>query len=69
MNSSYGRTHNMRYKLAVKLHNRDEVEVKINGKWENGYLLGEPFIVGKLVYLPVQSIFSGYNIVSHFEVR
>lgn len=55
---------------ALRLHNRDQVEVKTDtNQWEVGYVLGEPYIEGKLIMIPVVSPNNGYVVVNHLEVR
>jgi hypothetical protein len=59
----------MRKRDALKLHNRDEVEVKIDGKWSPGYILGDPKEESGRVILPVQSPQWGYIQVDHTDIR
>lgn len=55
---------------AIKLHNRDEVQVRIGrDNWEFGYVLGEPYRKGNVVMVPVQSKSLGFKEVVHTEVR
>lgn len=59
----------MKLRNALKLDNRDEVEVRVGpGKWVPGYLLGSPRQVEKRVIIPVQSK-CGYMEVDHTDVR
>lgn len=72
----------MRKRDALKLHNRDEVEVRVDGKWSPGYVLGdpqmkkgsiirtgEPYEDYTYVMIPVQSQQHGYIHVHHTDVR
>ena len=60
----------MRATEALRLDNRDEVEVRIGpGEWVPGYVLGSPRKVGKRVIVPVQSSMGGYAEVDHTDVR
>lgn len=59
----------MRKRDAAKLHNRDQVEVRVNGEWSRGYVLGEPREAMKVVIVPVQSDKHGFLLMAHTEVR
>ena len=71
----------MRARQAMKLHNRDEVEVRMDGKWSRGYVLGEPcpsglegkrkstLPKGARVIVPVQSEQHGFISVDHTDLR
>jgi hypothetical protein len=59
----------MRKRDALKLHNRDEVEVRIDGKWTHGYILGSPKEESGRVIIPVKSPQWGYIQVDHTDIR
>ena len=63
----------MRKSEAKKLHNRDEVKVRVdNGdglKWEYGYVLGEPYEVAGRIIIPVNTPSAGWLEVDHTDVR
>lgn len=59
----------MRKRDALKLHNRDEVEVRVDGEWSHGYLLGDPREQSGRVLVPVQSHQHGYIVVDHTDIR
>lgn len=63
----------MRFRDAKKLHNRDEVKVRISGTrhFEYGYVLGEPYLSKdkKIIFVPVQSPTDGFHTVTHKDVR
>jgi len=61
----------MRQREALRLHNRDQVEVRLGpGEWYPAYVLGEPEQLNKkVVIIPVQSSFGGYLKVVHTEIR
>lgn len=59
----------MRNRDALKLHNRDEVEVKVQGTERHpSYVLGEPQEQDGRVYVPVLSDQLGYVVLDHTEV-
>ncbi len=59
----------MRKRDALKLHNRDEVEVRQDNEWSWAYVLGSPEEIAGRVQLPVQSMKWGYITVDHTDVR
>jgi hypothetical protein len=59
----------MRARDALKLHNRDEVEVRTEDGWEPGYVLGEPYPLAGRVIVPVQTRTQGWREVDHTDVR
>lgn len=60
----------MRKRDALRLHNRDDVEVRTApGEWSPGYVLGEPKVYGDDLVIPVQTKEAGYQEVSYTEVR
>lgn len=72
----------MRKRDALKLHNRDEVEVRVGGEWSPGYVLGDPAVqegtitrTGEppqpysYVTVPVCSQKHGYIHAHHTDVR
>ena len=60
----------MKYRDAKKLHNRDEVEVRVGpGEWEPGKILGEVIVLPKMVSVPVLSKTLGFASVTHRDIR
>lgn len=60
----------MNLRDAKKLHNRDEVQVRVDGKWEQGYVLGTPRLIDKNLFLPVQTKTHGYiHEINHKDVK
>jgi hypothetical protein len=60
----------MRAREAMKLHNRDQVQIRIaNKKWEYGYVLGDPYRHGAIVMVTVSSRENSYRVVPHTEIR
>ena len=64
----------MRKRDALKLHNRDEVEVRQDNyfgkaEWSYAYVLGSPEEIAGRVQIPVQSMTWGYITVDHTDVR
>ncbi len=61
----------MRKRDALKLHNRDEVEVRTDpGEWSHGYLLGDPKETEDGVFVTVQTEQGGYmENVRHTDLR
>ncbi len=60
----------MRRRDAIKLHDRDEVEVRIEpGTWLTGHVLGDPVPTTAGVFVPVQTATLGYGHYLHTEVR
>lgn len=59
----------MRKRDAVKLANRDEVEVRVDGEWLHGRVLGEVREERGVLLIPVMGERFGYHAVSHRDVR
>lgn len=60
----------MRKQTAKKLHNRDEVEVRVDGNWYPGYVLGTPTEIAGRILIPVQSTKYGWlPDIDHTDVR
>ena len=59
----------MRARDALKLRNRDQVEVRTNDGWVMGYVLGDPRKEHSFVVIPVQTPNEGYQEVVHTDVR
>jgi hypothetical protein len=60
----------MNIRNALKLHNRDEVQVRVDsGQWESAYVLGDPYRKGTVVMVPVQSKSLGFKEVPHTDIR
>lgn len=55
---------------ARRLHNRDQIEVRVApATWVSGMVLGEPREEGGKIILPVQTEANGFMEVVHTEVR
>lgn len=61
----------MQKKYAEKLHNRDEIEVKVNKNWVKGYVLGDSAKSsdGKTLYFHIQTDEGFLDMVSHKDLR
>jgi hypothetical protein len=61
----------MQKRYAKKLHNRDQVEIRIDGSWVYGYILGDPILTkdNKVITFEVQTESYGLQIVNHLEIR
>jgi hypothetical protein len=60
----------MRAREAIKLHNKDQVQIRIaNGVWEYGYVLGSPYKHESVVLIQVTSRKNSYRVVPHTEIR
>lgn len=59
----------MKKRAAKKLHNRDEVEIKVDGQWFPGYVLGTPKELGGRIIVPVQSEQVGFRWAYHCDIR
>lgn len=59
----------MRKRDALKLHNRDEVKVRVGDSWVDGYVLGSPHEENGRVIIPVQTLTDGWKEVDHTDVR
>ncbi len=59
----------MQKRHAKKLHNRDQVEVKVDGEWSNGYVIGSVREISNMIVLNVQSEKHGYIEVCHLDIR
>jgi len=61
----------MQIRYAKKLHNRDEVEVKIDKDWVRGYIVGDPVLSkdGKKYYFDVQTVNGFVSGVNHKELK
>jgi hypothetical protein len=59
----------MRKREALRLHNRDEVEVRTEDGWDRGYVLGEPRIEAGRVIIPVQTQRHGWLEADHSDLR
>jgi hypothetical protein len=61
----------MQIRYAKKLHNRDEVEVKIDKDWVLGYIVGDPVLSkdGKKYYFDVQTVNGFVSGVNHKELK
>lgn len=59
----------MRLRNAKRLANRDQVEVRIDGNWLRGYVLGEPRMEHGVLLIPVMGDQFGYHTVTHLDVR
>ena len=59
----------MNKKQAMKLHNRDEVEIKVDNIWGMGYVLGEPLEQNSKVIIQVQHNELGFIEVDHNQIR
>lgn len=60
----------MNKRQAKRLHNRDQVEVRIApATWIPGMILGESREENGKIILPIHTVWSGFMEVSHTEVR
>jgi hypothetical protein len=60
----------MRLRLARKLHNRDQVEVRVApNTWVIGYVLGESHEENGQLNIPVEVEGHGYMVVKHTDIR
>ena len=61
----------MQIRYAKKLHNRDEVEVKIDKDWVLGYIVGDPVLSkdGKKYYFDVQTVNGFVSGVHHQDLK
>ena len=61
----------MQKRYASKLHNRDEVEVKVDGEWVRGYVLGDyaPSKDGKTLWFHIQTDAGFLDMVHHRDLK
>jgi len=61
----------MEKRYAQKLHNRDEVMVRVDsGEWVRGYVVGDPIIGPYNIYVPVETISHGFfPMVHHLDLK
>jgi hypothetical protein len=61
----------MQIRYAKKLHNRDEVEVKLDKDWVSGYIVGDPVSSkdGKTYWFDVQTVNGFVSGVHHKELK
>jgi hypothetical protein len=62
----------MQKRYAERLHNRDQVEVRVDGKWTLGYVLGDPAISKdkKTLWFHIQTDSHGFlDMVHHRDIR
>lgn len=59
----------MQKRYAKILHNEDEVQVRVNGFWSNGYVVGDVREIENMIIIDVQSELHGYIEVSHLDIR
>jgi len=61
----------MQKRFAKKLHNRDEVEVKMDGDWIHGYIVGDSTVSrdGKFYWFDIQTQNGFVSGVSHRDLR
>ncbi len=61
----------MQFKYAKRLHNRDQVHLKLDKDWVEGYVVGDYELSanGKDIYLNIQTKFGYHSKVHHKDLK